>query len=533
MAARKLVDAQTGKPAGQTARHFVNRYDAAGRGRRMAGWVAPSTGPNRAITGDLQTLRNRASDSARNDWISEAIVQKWVTALVGIAITPRFGRIKSKKRKQVLADVWQDFVAYCDADGVLDAYGMQSLAVRGWLERGEVFARRRWRSPDVAARNGLPVPMQVQLLEADMVPLLDADTWAGLPVGHVIRSGIEFDRRGQRVAYWVCKEHPGDGRGAGSAGSHDVVRVPAQDMIHLYEPKRAGQRRGVPMLAPILAKLRNVADYEDATLERQKTANYFVAFVKKPVPDLDITDPPTDPMTGQKAELNDDMEPLMPMQPGLVQELLPGQDISFGNPPDAGTNYSDYMRTSHIGTTAGTGIPYELATGDIANVSDRTLRVSVNEFRRMAEARQWQIVIPQYCQKIVQWFADAVLLAGHISEAERKALVRCEHAPHGWAYIHPVQDVQGKALEVDNGFRSRSSVIAAGGDDPDVVDQERAEDWARERELGLWMPDTAQKAGATDDQDGIDDNEYDVPPNPAGPKVRPQDTKKSKGRDKP
>ena len=38
-------------------------------------------------------------------------------------------------------------------------------------------------------------------------------------------------------------------------------------------------------------------------------------------------------------------------------------------------------------------------------------------------------------------------------------VIRVEHAPHGWAYIHPVQDVQGKKMEVDAGFRSRSSVI--------------------------------------------------------------------------
>jgi len=98
-----------------------------------------------------------------------------------------------------------------------------------------------------------------------------------------------------------------------------------------------------------LIKGRNVADYEDATLERQKIANNYVCFIERPTPDTDITDPPTDPLTGKPADLNEEYEPLMPMQPGLVQELLPGQKIHFSRPPDAGTNYTDYMRTSHIG----------------------------------------------------------------------------------------------------------------------------------------------------------------------------------------
>jgi len=248
------------------------------------------------------------------------------------------------------------------------------------------------------------------------------------------------------------------------------------------------------------------------------------------VPNFDLTDPATNTLTGQAADLNDHLEPMMALRPGLIQELASGQEISFPSTPDAGTNYSDYMRTSHLGTAAGTGTPYELVTGDIAEISDRALRIIVNEFRRLAEARQWQIIIPQYCQRIVQWFAEAAQLAGHISEKEKRALERCEHAPHGWQYIHPVQDVQGKALEVSNGFRSRASVIAEGGDDPDLVDQERAEDAARERAWGLpvaGQADTGSNSDQEGDQDGIDDSEYSAPPNPAGPNTRPQETKKS------
>jgi capsid protein len=162
-----------------------------------------------------------------------------------------------------------------------------------------------------------------------------------------------------------------------------------------------------------------------------------------------------------------------------------------------------------MGTAAAAGIPYELFSGDIKEISDRTLRVLMNEFRRLAEQRQWQIIIPMFCQPVVEWFADAAFLVGKITEEERDLVKRCEHAPHGWAHIHPVQDPQGKKLEVEAGFRSRSSVIGDRGDDPDAVDAERAADMAREKQLDLWV-DPAAAAGAkkTGDDDGIDDNEY-------------------------
>ena len=473
------------------ARAIKARYDAAGQGKRMASWKAPSTGPNTAIQG-LQTIRNRSRDANRNDWAGASSTQKWSTALIGIGIVPRFRRIKSKTRRQEIIDIWTDFVAEIDSDCVNNAYGMQTLAVKSFVADGEVFARRRPRFPDA----GFAVPMQVQLLESDMVPMLDAITWPGLPAGNVIKSGIELDKRGTRIAYWVYKQHPGDFMINSTVEPNNLVRVAASDMIHMFEQQRPGQLRGVSMLAPVLARLRNIGDYEDTTLERQKIANLFVGFIKRTLPTLDPNEINAGALTGLEQEVDlDSGAGLIPLKPGLIQELEDGQEFDFSNPPEAGTTYSDYMRTSHLGTAAAAGIPYELYSGDILNISDRTLRVLINEFRRLAEQRQWQIVIPQFCQRVVNWFADAAALVGAITLDEVDSVRRCEHAPHGWAYIHPTQDVQGKALEVANGFRSRSSVIAERGDDPDTVDDERAADQARDKALGL--TENAAPAAAT------------------------------------
>lgn len=467
------------------------QYDAGGSGRRMRGWMPASSGPNKAITG-LQNIRNRSRDANRNDWSGESSTQKWATNLIGIGITPRFKRIKSKTRKQILTDLWNDFVAQSDADGVLNLYGQQTLGVRAWLESGEFFMRRRYRR----LNDGLVVPLQIQLIEADYVPLLDADNWPGMPTGNRIRSGIEFNKSNRRTAYWVYKEHPGDGQGR-SIGSNDLVRVPAEDMRHVFEPKRIGQLRGVPGLAPVLARLRSIGDYDDAVLERQKLANLFVAFITRNMPGADGD---TDPLTGLPIEFAGG-EPFAGMQPGMTQELDPGQDVKFANPPEAGTTYSDYMRTQNMGTAAAAGIPYEIFSGDIANVSDRTLRVIIQEFRRFAEQRQWQVIIPMMCQPVVEWFAEAGVLANKIRLNEVDDVRRAEHAPHGWQYIHPVQDPQGKAMEVEKGFRSRSSVIAERGDDPDTVDDERAADEAREKLLGITSKPTAPAANGAGKND--------------------------------
>lgn len=488
---------QPGVPQGANRMVVRNRYGAAGNGPRLAGWKPPAAGPNRALEG-LQTIRNRARDTTRNDWTGNSATQKWATNLIGIGITPRWKRVKSKARKRALHDLWTDFVAKADADGALNFYGLQTLAVRALFEGGECFIRRRSRFLD----EGLPVPVQIQLLEAEMLPVFDATSFTDLPAAHHIRSGIEFNKRGRRIAYWFYKDHPGDpvvrsgGQtvAVGASPTRDsLVRIPADEIGHLYEPLRPGQLRGVPMLAPVLARLRKIEDYDDATLTRQQLANLIVAFIVKKLPPI-TGDENLNPLTGvEDAEGEDSAgRPLMGLTPGLIQELDDGQEVQWSNPPEAGTTYSDYMRTQHLGTAAASGLPYELFSGDIKDISDRTLRVIINEFRRLAEQRQWQLIIPQMCDPCIRWFAEAALLAGEIAVSEFDDVRRVEWSPHGWAYIHPVQDPQGKELEVKAGFRSRSSVIGERGDDPEAVDQERADDQAREKELGLYADPSGQ-----------------------------------------
>lgn len=168
-----------------------------------------------------------------------------------------------------------------------------------------------------------------------------------------------------------------------------------------------------------------------------------------------------------------------------MQELLPGESVKFSDPPDAGAGYGDFTRAQYQGIAAGTGLPYELLTGDLRDVSDRALRVILNEFRRHCQQRQWHILIPQLCRKVRNAWADAAVMAGVLTGEEGQEAKRVTWVPQGWAYIHPTQDVQAQKMAVENGFTSRTRIITERGDDPEEIDQERAEDDEREETLGL------------------------------------------------
>lgn len=439
------------------------RYDAAGVGRRVKGWQPPSSGPERAVEG-LHRIRDRARDATRNDWAGESGIQKWTTNLVGVGVTPRW-------QDDAHTALWEEWSPVCDADGVLDAYSMQALGVRSWLGSGEVFLRRRPRDLTL----GLPAAMQVQLIESEFVPMLNSDAYPGMPTGNTIRQGIERDRYGRRTAYWMYRSHPGDKAQQMMPAADQLLRVAASQVAHVFEPTRPGQLRGVSMLAPILVRLRATMDFEDAVLDRQKLANLFTAFLTRALPSDGIE---TDPLTGLPVWYGADGVRMAGLEPGALQELQPGENITFANPPEAGTTYSDYIRTTGLGTAAGQGLPYELFSGDIKEISDRTLRVVIQEFRRFCSQRQWHVVIPMICAPMARWFAQGAVLAGRVRADEFEALSRPTWQPHGWDYIHPVQDVEGKIKARDAGFTSTSAVIAERGDDPRKVLAERQADQA-------------------------------------------------------
>src|SRR5689334_20843070 len=180
-------------------------YEAGSMGRRLSAWRASGLGPNTAILrGDIETLRARSRDAVRNNsWIKKG-VSSWVSNEVGTGIEPRSMAPDDNFRKAA-KNLWDQWIEFADADGVLNFYGMLALCSRSRIEGGEIFIRKRLRPDTGIAVAGLPVPLQYQLLEPEYCP-----TWYNAvgTNGRFIRAGIEFDPIGQRRAYWLYRQHP-------------------------------------------------------------------------------------------------------------------------------------------------------------------------------------------------------------------------------------------------------------------------------------------------------------------------------------
>ncbi len=138
-------------------------------------------------------------------------------------------------------------------------------------ESGECLIRIRERRIE----DGLPVPLQLQLLEPDH---LDTGKTGEISGGGFVVQGVEFDALGRRRAYWLYPVHPGEVATFRKAQLASK-RVPADGVLHLFDRLRPGQVRGVPWFAPVILKLRDLDEYDDAELVRKKIEACFAAFV--------------------------------------------------------------------------------------------------------------------------------------------------------------------------------------------------------------------------------------------------------------
>ena len=440
----------------------------------------------------MPTLRKRSRAAVRNDPYALSAISRRVTNIIGTGITPR-SQIKDKDLRSEINQLWEDWVDEADADGLTDFYGLQMVVSRMVEESGECFVRLRNRRLE----DGFAVPLQLQVLPPDFVPV---DRNFKTRAGNIVRAGIEFNAIGQRVAYWMWQSHPGDPT-APRRGYNQLNRIPADQVLHIFEPLEGGQLRGIPRLAPVLLRLKSLDNYDDAVLFRQEVANLFAGFITRPRQE---GPPMFDPTTGQAPSADRDGTPMVGLEPGTMQELLEGEEVVFSDPPDAGNTYVDFMKQQLMAAAVGVELPYELLTGDMGDISDRTLRVLLNEFRRRIEQVQFSVYVFQLCRPVRAAWLDTAYLSGALSLADyparRREYLRTRWVPQGWAYIHPVQDVQGKLLEIGAGLASRSEHVLRTGYDAEVVDEENAQDNERARELGLKYT-TATDALVDDEED--------------------------------
>lgn len=446
----------------------VGGFDGGLSKRRLKTFHASRAHVNTLIQAAGADMTARARYLIRNNGYAANAVESWAGNAVGTGIKPSSG-IADAVLKDRVQRLWLRWTDESDAEGLTDFYGQQRRAARELFIAGEVFFRIRPRRPE----DGLTVPLQLQMLPAEMLPLNHNQL---LENGHRIRQGIEFDKIGRRVAYHFLRRHPGDITDPGLAG--ETVRVPAESVLHIVDPVDAGQLRGVSRFSPALVKLFLLDQYDDAELDRKKVAAMFVGFVRRPERELD-----------NAADRDDQGEPLLPLEPGQLQMLDDGEDITFSAPADVGGNYESFQYRTLLQVAAALGLPYANLTADMLKANYSNTRAALLEFRRRIESFQHSVIVYQMCRAVWARWMDMAVLSGQLVlpdyEQRRADYLDCNWLPPRWDWVDPLKDIRAETLAIQSGFKSRTQAIGERGFDAAMVDAEIASDRDREARLGL------------------------------------------------
>jgi lambda family phage portal protein len=456
----------------------VRGYAAAQDLRSSAQWAPSGGSANAEVGAAAATVARRARDAVKNDPYAARIVDLWTGNAVGAGITTRWP-------DKTHAAAWRRWAegTGCDAEGRLDLYGLQALAMRAVVESGECFVRLL--PAEVSASN--PVGLRLQVLESDHLDTARNGMVEAAPT----LQGIALGEAGRPVGYWLHRVHPGASWLLPPGQRFASEMVPARDVLHVYRKRRPGQLRDVSWLAPVLARLRDLGDYEAALLMKAKIEACLAAVV---------TEEGDDALSGPASGLLKDAQgrAVEAFEPGMILYRRGAGSVEVVN-PSGGGSHAAFARRALEAASVGAGLTYDQVSGDLAQANYSSLRAGKIEFRRLCEQVQYGMLVPMLVRPVAERFHAHGALLGLWGAGMPDGV---SHVPPAHEMIDPLKDTAALVAQVRAGFVPQPEAAGAFGYDFRQVVEMVREANALLDEAGLALdtdPRRVAKSGAAHD----------------------------------
>lgn len=276
------------------------------------------------ILPSLRNMRNRSRAARRDDAVACGIFNAFTTNVIGTgrmpqaAVTRPDGSPDTRKNDALNAVWWERCDQLAATDGGLTHAAHQALVLGKKLEDGDVLLR--------AAVPAFGEPVAIETIEGQRLRT-PTDARPRDPKGRIV-NGVEKDRKGRVVAYWVQKSDPGDQLTTDTVGAmpdHSTSvtnfdRVEVGPGVH-FERRgvtRPGQSRGVPLLHACLQDLLDLDLLFVAALKRTSMAACLALFIKSEAADEDLIE-----ITAQDYGYQLEQK----IEPGLIWRLFPGESV--------------------------------------------------------------------------------------------------------------------------------------------------------------------------------------------------------------
>lgn len=470
----------------------------------MLFWQTPVGDADSDIHQNLGKLRERARDLHMGSDIVAAAHKGLRTNIVGTglrlnpAFDVKFLGLTTEQAEKLRSSIQREWALWaetskCDAAGLNDFYELQGLAFISTLMSGDVFSLL----PTIPRKFSV-YDLKINLVEADRcatpnnVASVDRDR---------IQSGVEVDSDGMVVAYHFSNRHPG-ADGSNLQGANEWVRVDKYgsrtgrtNVLHLFEAERPGQRRGIPVIAPIIESLKQLSQYTNAELAAAVITSMYTVFITTPADDegsdpfsgVGMESPDTDGLqddpnvTGEEIKLGQ----------GAIMRTDPGEDVKFADPTRPNPNYEAFVRAMLKQMAAALELPYEILTKQFTSSYSASRGALLEAWKMYRMRRAW--LSKTFCQPIYEeWFVEAVT-KGRIDApgifddpAIFAAYTQAEWHGPSQGLLDPTKEVAAAVTRIEYNMSTaqRETAELNGGSWEQNV-QQRAYEKARLAELGL------------------------------------------------
>ena len=477
-------------------------YAAAQVNRLTQGWSTVSASANSDIYRSLDAVRARSRKLANDD----EYVKKWLSMVKTNVVGPTGFRFQARvydqpQRPDTLANDaiesgWARFcaVGVCDVTGAQNMAGLQQLAIQAAARDGEYLAQII-RGSDASNEFGIAI----QILDIDrLATTLNRPMENG---AHAIRMGVEINRFGRPVAYWLKTAHPGELYQAMSGIRGDgYQRVLAEDIIHGFIKDRPEQVRGMPWAHAAMIRLNNLGGYEEAAVIAARVGASKMGFFTTPDGQAEVVGTGTEDGTDEGALTMD-------ADPGVFQSLPEGVQFQPFNPDYPSAMFADFVKANLRGISSGLGVAYHALANDLEGVSFSSIRSGTLEERDVwMMLQEW--FSASFLERIYAEWLKVALAFGRLTMPNGSALPLAKidkFAPHlfqgrRWEWVDPLKDIEADIAAISAGLKSPQSVAAKLGLDYEdlLVEIKAAADLRKA--LGVTLPSElaaqAQAAGA-------------------------------------
>jgi lambda family phage portal protein len=432
-------------------------YRAAKSGDTVTPWIGSGRSADAEILTDLPTLRNRSREVARDDPVASGLIWTFVRNVIGTGLRPQARTDDPEKNKRIEAVFRSRMNDLSPADNL--PHGLsQALKFRRVIEDGEMLVKLSKRSAGE--------PVIFEHIEADRLAT-PMDIGARRTEGE-IRDGVEKDRNGIPVAYWIAKRHPGDTFSLATARRTDFERVEPRAIKHLRIIERPGQTRGVPMFHAILQDLRDLDLLLLASLKRVQIAACLAVFIKSEGDVEEVLEG-----TAKKEGYVLDQR----LEPGMIFKLPLNDDVSTLLPNFPTPEFESFviMIARRIG--AALGVSWQIVLKDFVKSTYSSARTDLLEARQAYTFLQRWFIDSYLVWEWRQVLEDARLRGDpRMAGVTDEDIDRVQWIPNGWRWVDPVKEVMAIKTALELGLTTLQDECARLGKDwEEVVEQRRIE----------------------------------------------------------